>query len=294
MSKVDYNIRAGSSTTSVKIKSFWKKVLMYSVCTLLTIISIFPFWVLIVNSTRESYDIQGAFSIIPSNYLMINLKSFFTKSNIDVFQSFFNSLFISSTATILTVYFSSLTAYGLVVYNFKLRKAAFTFIMVVLMIPPQVSIIGFITFMMRIGLMDSFIPLIIPAIAAPATVFFMRQFLLTSLPLEIVEAGRIDGTSEFGIFNRIALPIMKPAIATQAIFCFIGNWNNLFLPSMILNSESKRTMPMLVSILSSERYRTDFGMVYLGLLITILPMIVIYLFLSQYIVRGVALGGVKE
>lgn len=294
MSKVNYNLRAGSNTASMKAKSFWKKVLMYSVCTLLTIVSIFPFWVLFVNATRESYDIQGAFSLIPSTYLKVNIKSFFTKSNIDVMQSFFNSLFISTTATALTVYFSSLTAYGLVVYNFKLKRAAFTFIMVVLMIPPQVSIIGFIAFMMNLGLMDSFVPLIIPAIAAPATVFFMRQFLQSSLPLEIVEAGRIDGTTEFGIFNRIALPIMKPAIATQAIFCFIGNWNNLFLPSMILNSESKRTMPMLVSILSSERYRTDFGMVYLGLLITILPMIVVYLFLSQYIVRGVALGGVKE
>ena len=294
MSRVDYNIRAGSGTTSVKVKTFWKKVLMYSVCTLLAIVSIFPFWVLFVNATRESYDIQGAFSLIPSTYLKVNIDSFFTKSSINVMQSFFNSLFISTTATALTVYFSSLTAYGLVVYNFKLKRAAFTFIMVVLMIPPQVSIIGFISFMMNLGLMDSFIPLIIPAIAAPATVFFMRQFLQSSLPLEIVEAGRIDGTTEFGIFNRIALPIMKPAIATQAIFCFIGNWNNLFLPSMILNSESKRTMPMLVSILSSERYRTDFGMVYLGLLITILPMIVVYLFLSQYIVRGVALGGVKE
>jgi multiple sugar transport system permease protein len=122
----------------------------------------------------------------------------------------------------------------------------------------------------------------------------MRQYMLTALPLEMVEAARIDGSSEFNTFNRIALPLMKPALATQAIFIFIGSWNRLFEPTMLISSQDKYTMPMLVALLRSDRFRTDYGTVYLALSLTVLPLIVVYLLLSKHIIRGVALGGVKE
>jgi multiple sugar transport system permease protein len=163
-----------------------------------------------------------------------------------------------------------------------------------MMIPAQVTSIGFYQFMYQIHLTNNFLPLILPAIAAPATVFFMRQYLMATLQLDIVHSGRIDGAGEFHIFNSIILPIMKPAIATQAIFSFVASWNNLFMPLILLTDSDKYTMPIMVSLLRGDIYKTELGSVYLGLSLTVLPLFVIYFLLSKYIIAGVALGGVKE
>ena len=122
----------------------------------------------------------------------------------------------------------------------------------------------------------------------------MRQYLQSSLSLEMVEAARIDGSSEWRTFNRIVLPLLKPAVATQAIFQFVASWNSLFLPSLIITSTGNKTLPMFVQMLSSESFKTDYGIVYLGLALTILPLFVVYFLLSKFIVAGVTLGGVKE
>ncbi len=141
---------------------------------------------------------------------------------------------------------------------------------------------------------NNFLALILPSIAAPATVFFMRQYLLATLSIDIVNSARIDGAGEFHIFNRIILPIMKPAIATQAIFAFVGSWNNLFMPLILLTDSDKYTMPIMVSLLRGDIYKTEFGTIYLGLSLTVLPLFIVYFMLSKYIIAGVALGGVKE
>ena len=117
--------------------------------------------------------------------------------------------------------------------------------------------------------------------------------MIASLPLELVEASRIDGASEFFTFNKIVLPIMKPALATQAIFTFVSSWNNLFLPLVLLTDNEKYTMPIMVSLLRGDIYKTEYGAIYLGLALTVLPLIVAYFLLSKYIIEGVALGGVK-
>jgi ABC-type glycerol-3-phosphate transport system permease component len=131
-------------------------------------------------------------------------------------------------------------------------------------------------------------------IAVPSTIFFMRQYMQSTFSKELVEAARIDGSGEFKTFNRIALPIMKPAIATQAIFCFVGSWNNLFMPSMILTTDAKKTLPLFVQMLRSDQFKTDYGVLYIGIAVTILPIFIVYFILSKHIVAGVALGGVKE
>lgn len=115
-----------------------------------------------------------------------------------------------------------------------------------------------------------------------------------ALPLEVVEAARIDGSGEFNTFNTVVLPIMKPALATQAIFQFVASWNNLFLPGLIINSTGKKTLTMFVQMLMGESFRTDYGVISLSLSITILPMFVMYFILSHYIVEGVSMGSVKE
>lgn len=268
--------------------------LKYVVCILLAFLSIFPFWIMIMNATRSTYEIQQhAISLLPSKYFFSNLEVLLGKS-FNPIKGFFNSMIISSGVTMCTVYFSSLTAYALVVYNWRFRQSFFTFIMAVMMIPAQVTSIGFYQFMYQINMTNSFLPLILPAIAAPITVFFMRQYLLASLSIDIVNSARIDGAGEFKIFNSIILPIMKPAIATQAIFAFVGSWNNLFMPLILLTDNDKYTMPIMVSLLRGDIYKTEFGSVYLGLSLTVLPLFIVYFLLSKYIIAGVALGGVKE
>lgn len=281
-------------SSGYRFRKAGKRVFVYIVCILLCIMSVFPFLVMFVNSTRANYDIQQGISLIPGNMLAINYETLQNRQNFDVLRGMMNSLIISSSVTVLALYFSTLTAFGLVVYQFKLRRAVFTFIMAVMMIPTQVSIVGFFTFMFRLGLNNTYYPLILPAVASPAIVFFMRQYMLSALPLQIVEAARIDGSREFRTFNRIALPLMKPALATQAIFVFIGSWNRLFEPTMLISSQRKYTMPMLVSLLRSDRFRTDYGTVYLALSLTVLPLFVFYFIFSKYIIKGVALGGIKE
>ncbi|HHX13233.1 MAG TPA: carbohydrate ABC transporter permease [Clostridiales bacterium] len=270
------------------------KVIKYITCIFLAILSILPFWIMFMNATRSTYEIQqNAVSLLPSTYLLDNIKVLLGKS-FNPIRGFVNSMIISGGVTACTVYFSSLTAYALVAYDWRLRQPFFSLILAVMMIPAQVTSIGFYQFMYRISMTNSFLPLIIPAIASPATVFFMRQYLISTLSLDIVNSGRIDGAGEFHIFNRIILPIMKPAIATQAIFAFVGSWNNLFLPLILLTDKEKYTMPIMVSLLRGDIYKTEFGSVYLGLSLTVLPLFIVYFLLSKYIIAGVALGGVKE
>ncbi|MCL1823752.1 MAG: carbohydrate ABC transporter permease, partial [Oscillospiraceae bacterium] len=144
------------------------------------------------------------------------------------------------------------------------------------------------------NLMNSYIPLIIPSIAAPATVFFAKQYLESCVIHDLIHAARIDGAGEFGIFHRIMMPIAAPGAFTMGIFAFVGSWNNLFLPYMILNEKSKFTIPILVKEFRGNPYRVEYGAVYLGIAVTILPVIVVYCFLSKFIVNGIAMGAVKE
>lgn len=270
------------------------KVIIYVVCIFLAVLSIVPFWIMIMNATRGTYEIQqSAISLLPSTFLKSNWKVFDGKS-FDPIVGFINSMIISSATTALAVYFSSMTAYGLTVYNWRLRQPFFSFILAVMMIPNQVMIIGFYQFIYKIDMTNNFLPLIIPSVAAPAIVFFMRQYLQATLQIDIVNSARIDGSGEFKTFNRIILPIMKPAIATQAIFVFVGKWNELFLPQVLLTDSKKYTMPIMVSLLKGDIYRTEYGAIYLGLTLTVLPLFVVYFLLSKYIIAGVALGGVKE
>lgn len=269
------------------------KVIIYTVCIFLTVLSILPFWIMLVNATRSTTEIQQhALSLLPSGHLMKNLAILMGKS-FNPAKGFLNSIIISSGSTLCAVYFSTMTAYGLVVYNWRLRRPFFSFIMAIMMIPAQVTMIGFYQMVYRIHMTNQLVMLILPAIASPAMVFFMRQYMLPGLPLEIIQAARIDGAGEFFIFNKIALPIMKPAIATQAIFSFVSSWNNLFTPLVLLTDKEKYTMPIMVSLLRGDIYKTEYGSVYLGLALTVLPLIIVYFLLSKYIIAGVAMGSVK-
>lgn len=289
-------VNNADKTSSMSLGVTINKVIRHIICIFLCCLSLFPFIIMIVNATRASVDIQSKFSLIPGDQFANNFSKLIAQcnKNVPIWRYMINSLIIAGCSTVLSVYFSTMTAYGVTVYKFRGRKFAWAFIMAILMIPTQVSIVGFFKFMYQLGLGNSYIPLIVPAVAAPSTVFFMKQYMESALPLEIIDAARIDGSTEFRTFNRIAMPLMKPAVATQAIFAFILSWNNLFTPSMLLTGQKKYTLPMFIQQMRGERFRTDYGIIYVGLLVTILPIFIVYFTLSRYIIAGVALGGVKE
>ena len=271
------------------------RLIAYILCIFLACLSLFPFIIMVVNATRDTPSIQSSpISFVFGSNLKRNFEILTSKDMFSPWTGLKNSLIISVGATVLTVYFSTLTAYALVAYEWKLKGPFFAAILAVMMIPATVTSIGFYQFMYRIKWTNNLLPLILPAIAAPGTVFFMRQFMIPALPMEIVQSARVDGASEFRTFNQIVLPIMKPAMATQAIFAFVASWNNLFIPQILLTKKEVYTMPIMVSLLNGDIYKVEYGAIYLGILLTVLPIFVIYFSLSKYIIAGVALGGVKE
>lgn len=273
-----------------------RRIIAYTVLIVLVIISLLPFYVLIINATRDKY--QTGIRWYPDSALGENWRKLFSGSTKvafgSVYKALLNSLIISTCASVLSVYFSALTAYATYVYHFKLRKIADSFILLIMMVPTQASAIGFYRMMISWKLIDSYIPLIVPAVAAPSIYYFMKQYMQSSLPLEIVEAARIDGCGEFRTFNTIVAPILKPAFAVQMIFTFVGNWNNFFMPRLILQSKDKATVPLVLSAMNNAGpIERDVSIFYLYMVLAIMPVVVIYLLLSKYIIRGVALGSVK-
>ena len=261
---------------------------------LLSFLCLFFFYILIDNATHNNFDIQKGFQLLPGGSFLTNLKNTMNDANVPVLSGLRNSLIVAGCSAALSCYFSALTAYAIYAYDFKFKNAAFTIILLIMTMPTQVSALGFLQLITKMGLKNSFIPLIIPSIAAPAVFFFMKQYLDASLPMEIVEAARIDGAGEFYTFNHIVLPIMKPALAVQAIFSFVSSWNNYFIPALVLDTADKKTLPILIAQLRSADFlKFDMGKVYMLVAIAILPVIIVYLLLSKFIVRGVALGGVK-
>ena len=278
-----------------KVGSQFRTVFAHIVLILLSFMCLFFFYVLIINATRSHGDLQKGFSALPGKYFLENLKNVANDGSFPMFRGILNSVIVSSCSAALCTYFSSLTAYGLYAYEFKARKVAFTFIMAILVMPTQVTAMGFLRLVTKMGLYDSLLPLIIPSIASPAVFYFMYSYLQSSLPLSLVEAARIDGSGEFHTFNRIVIPIMKPAIAVQAIFTFVGSWNNYFVPALIIQSKDKMTVPILIATLRGADYMNfDMGKIYMMITVAIVPIIIVYLLLSKYIIAGVTLGGVKE
>ncbi|MCH5295203.1 MAG: carbohydrate ABC transporter permease [Treponema sp.] len=274
---------------------FIRQRLCYIFLIVLAAISLFPFYVLIINSTRTHAQIQLGFSFIPGTNFIRNLVNLLQDKNTPILRALFNSVFVSVMSAALTTYFSSMTAYGVYMYRFKGRDAAFNFILGVMMIPAQVSALGFIKLLERLGMLDTLAALYIPAIASPVVFFYMYQAMQSTLPFSIVEAARVDGCNEFRTFNTIVVPMMKPAIAVQAIFSFVSSWNNYFTPALVIDSDSKKTIPILIAQLRGADYKNfDMGQVYMMICIAIIPLVIIYLILSKNIIKGATQGGVKE
>ena len=270
------------------------RILAYAFVLFFCFMCLFFILLLVVNATKTNFQLQGKFSLVPGTNFLANLKSAWTDSSINIPRGMINSFIVALTTSVLTTYFSALTAYGIHAYDFRFKKAIFAFIIGVMMIPTQVNAVGFVQLAYKFNLTNQLWLLIIPGIAAPAVFFYMKQYLEATLPMEMVEASRIDGSSEFTTFNRIVLPIMKPAIAVQMLFSFVEKWNHFFLPSLLLTEAEKKTVPMMMFQLRSADYsKFDLGKMYMFILLAVLPVVVVYLLVSKSIIKGVPSGSVK-
>lgn len=279
---------------AAKVSLALNRTVVYIFLVLLSVLCLFSFYMLIINATRSNADLQGGFRLLPQGQFLTNLVNAWTDASIDIPRGMLNSFFIATCSAVLTTYFSALTAYGIHVYDFKFKKLAYTFILAVMVIPKQVSTAGFVQLCYRFGLTNSYIPLILPSIAAPVVFFYMKQYIESILPMEIVNAARVDGAGEIYTFNRIVLPMLKPAIAVQMIFSFVESWNNYFVPALLLDKAEMKTVPIMIAQLRAANYsKFDMGKVYMFILLAILPVLIVYIFLSKSIIRGVTAGSVK-
>jgi multiple sugar transport system permease protein len=282
------------------IKTSLIKGIIYAGLILLAIICLLPFTMMIINSTRSNTEIVRGFTLIPGNSLMENYRNMMYHMNVSdgifkgIWLGYKNSFIIAISVTVLSGYFSALTAYGFYAYDFKGKKALFIFILVMMMIPGQLGLLGFYELNKALKTLDSYIPLIIPSIAAPFTVFFMRQYLTSTMHPALIEAARIDGASELSIFHKIVLPMMMPAIATMSIFAFIGAWNNYLVPLIVLFSPEKYPLPVLMGYLRGGRIGENLGSMYLAITMSVAPIIIAFMFLSKYIISSISAGAVKE
>lgn len=267
---------------------------VYVLLILLSAMCLFSFYMLFVNASRTHADLQGGFQLLPDVHLFENMVNAWNDESIDIPRGMLNSFIVAASSALLSTYFSTLTAYGLYAYDFKLKKLAFTFIMAIMVIPNQVYAVGFYQMCVKLGWTNSYLPLVLPGIAAPVVFFYMKQYMESILPMEIVDAARVDGSGEFFTFNRIILPMMKPALAVQLIFTFVQSWNNYFLPALLLDKAEMKTVPIMIAQLRSADYsKFDMGKVYMFILLAILPVVVVYMCLSKSIIKGVTAGSVK-
>ncbi len=270
-----------------------KRTILYIALTALAVTCLLPFVLMMVNATRSGTEIMSSFTFVPGHSLQDNWET--VSSYFNLFQGFRNSLIVAIPATLFTAYFSALTAFTLAVYRFKGRNFIFYTIVIFMMIPSQLGLIGFYNLVSKLGLIDSYIPLIVPAIASAGTVFFLKQYLESILSPALLEAARIDGASEIRIFHKIIMPLMSPGIATMSIGAFIGSWNSYLVPLVLLNTPSKFTLPvMIASMNSSTDITANQGAIYLAVAISVVPIIIVFAFCSKYIISSISAGGVKE
>ena len=274
-------------------RSHGREILAHVVLIILAFLCLFFFYILIVNATRSHAQLQLGFSALPGSSLLTNFKSVINDPAIPILKGIQNSLIVSGCCAAIVTYFSALTAYGIYAYDFKLKRAAFTFIMAILVMPTQVTALGFLRLITNMGMDDSLLPLIIPSIASPAVFYFMHSYMQSSLPKELIEAARIDGSQEFGTFNRIVLPIMKPTYISVGILETMWIWNDFLLPYLTLDLNKFSTIPITIQRMQGSYGRVDMGAIMASLVMAIIPIVVFYLSCQKYIIKGVAAGAVK-
>ncbi|QYR23058.1 carbohydrate ABC transporter permease [Paenibacillus sp. sptzw28] len=260
-----------------------------SVLALLTALCLLPFYTMVVMGTYYSEDLFKQLPLLPSHYLAHNLN---TVLQGDFMKYYGNSVYVAILFTAISVGISTITGYAFGKFDFPGRKVLYLIILATMMIPGQLGLIAYVMEMKWFHLGNTHMPLLIAGLNNAFGVFFMTQFSRSSVPAEVLESARIDGCGELGAFVRIAYPFLMPAVSTLALLAFLGSWNNYLLPLVTLNKPDLYTLPLGIANLSTV-YRTDYSASILGLTLGTLPLIVLFLFGSKTLVRGLTGGAVK-
>ena len=268
-----------------------RRALAYIVLVIMSFLCLFWFYILFVNATRSKGELTQGFTLLPSTHLIQNWKGVMA-GTLPVVRGMINSLVVATCSAVLCTYFSTMTAYAIHVYDFKLKKFMFTFILAIMTIPTQVTALGFIQLVADMKLEDNFIPLIIPAIAAPATFFYMKQYMESALPLSLVEAARIDGCGYTMTWWKVIFPIARPGIMTAGVLAFLNNWNEYYWASLVIVDREKLTVPALLSTFTTS-FRTNYNGLFSAMVIIILPPVILYCVFSKFFVEALSGGAVK-
>lgn len=260
---------------------------------ILAILTLFPIIILIISSFRpSSLLMRNGISLFfdPSTFTLSNYNFIFTQAA-QYWTWYGNSLIISALTIVLSLFFSSMVGYALALYNFKGRNFLFILVLFLLMVPFEILMLPLFQLMVTFHLINTYTAVILPAVVAPIVVFFFRQYCL-GLPKELMDAGRIDGSSEYGIFFRIMLPLMTPSLAAMAILQGMASWNNFLWPLVVLRSNQMFTLPVGLATLLTP-YGNNYDVLIAGSVMTIVPIIILFIFFQRYFVAGLTVGGLK-
>jgi ABC-type glycerol-3-phosphate transport system permease component len=265
---------------------------MYGLLILLALITTFPFYIMLVTSTHRSVDIL---TIPPPLWFGSSLVQNYNEliDALPFWNALWNSVAIASIHTALVLFFCSLGGYGFAKFVFPGREPLFAFLLATLMVPGVIGLIPSFVIMRMLGWIDTWYPLIIPGVANAFGIFWMRQYINSSIPNDMMDAGRIDGAHEFRIYWNIVVPVITPALAALAILTFMGSWNSFQWPLLILKEEAKYTLPVALSTLRSLR-GTELGVQILGATGAILPILIVFLIASRQFIAGITAGAVKS
>lgn len=280
--------KAVSVNRRAKARRFTARTICYALLILIAVVSFSPFYMMLIGATQDNYHITSTVTWLPGRHFAQNYARMML--NKDIWRGFANSLGLSVVNTALCLYFSSLTAYAFSKFRFKGQKPLFALILVMMMIPGQLGVIGFFRHVSNLKLLNSYVPLVLPAISNCFAVFFFKQYLDGGLPNELIEAALIDGCREIAIFHRVVLPCMGAALVTQGVMSFIGNWNSYLNPLIILTENKKMTLPVLLASIKSGGGTADYGAQYVGILISVVPLIFVFAFANKVIMNKIAIG----
>jgi len=260
---------------------------------MISLLALFPIINLLISSLRPSSELmRNGISITfdPSTISVDNYLYIFTQGG-NYWSWFINSLVITTITIVLSLFFSSMVGYALALYDFKGRNLIFGCVLFILMVPFEILMLPLFQLMINFNLIDTYAAVILPAVVAPMAVFFFRQYAL-GLPKELMDAARIDGSTEYGIFFKIMLPLMTPSLAAMAILQGLGSWNNFLWPLIVLRSNDMFTLPIGLATLLTP-YGNNYDILIAGSVMTILPIIILFIFFQRYFVAGLTVGGVK-
>lgn len=260
----------------------------------LGIIMIFPIYYLFMGSLQSSETLFGSAMKLMYDSEIMNLKNYqsiFSYKEGAYLSWYKNSVFIALLFTAFALFFSSMVGYGLGAYEFKFKNVIFVMVMIVMMIPLEILILPLYQLIIKFGIIDSYAGIIMPFMVAPVAIFFFRQYV-SGISKEFMEAARIDGCTEFGIFYRIISPVMKPAYGAMTILLAMQQWNSFMWPLIVLRSNENFTLTIGIASLISP-YSANYDVMFTGCILAILPILILFLFNQRYFISGLTSGGIK-